>query len=341
MSSSSKLETVTPFNAGLLSKGLFVSISFLSLRKGMRKRSPDEEQEAEFREFEDYALPRDIRNELNNLISRRQYIFARYSIPIESMKGHFIPHGNLPEVLERASELQNDLKKLVEEVVKRRDEINARLKEFHEKYVKEGEPHLLPDDPDFIRCEYGRFITRVNSVSVATSDLLKEIPELKNRIRSEMMEEVNRNARELEARVQKEIATDLKKKVAAFVSRLALVKEKAASKGKKIHGNTVVSIREDIKRLSALTSVDEELGSLMKAVEGFALSVTGEQGKKEEERPVASDKKKDAYAEVFAEFAKGLQRRRPPTSGSSRRERPGRGFDVDEELIAALKEAAK
>ena len=58
----SRLETVLPFDAGLLKKGFFVSISFLSLRKGMRRRAPDEEGEAEFREFEDYALPKEIRN---------------------------------------------------------------------------------------------------------------------------------------------------------------------------------------------------------------------------------------------------------------------------------------
>lgn len=323
----SKLETVTPFNAGLLRKGFFVSISFLSLRKGMRKRSPDEEQEAEFREFEDYALPKDVRNELNNLISRRQYIFQRYSIPIESMKGHFIPHANLPEVLERATKLKDDLKKLVEEIVKRRAEINSRLKEFHDKYVKDGDPHLLPDNPEFIRAEYGRFVVRVNSVNVATSDLLEEIPELRNKIRAEMMEEVNRNARELQARVQKEIATDLKRKVAAFVSRLALLKEKA-QKGKKVHGNTVASIQEDIKRLSALTSVDEDLSSLMKAVEGFALSVA--EGRQTAGKPV--------YAVTFNEFAAGLLRQKQATGGKERR---AKRFDVDEELIAALKEAAK
>jgi hypothetical protein len=334
--SSSKLETVTPFNAGLLRKGFFVSISFLSLRKGMRKRSPDEEQEAEFREFEDYALPKDIRNELNNLISRRQYIFQRYSIPIESMKGHFIPNANLPEVLDRASELQKDLRKLVEKIVERRSEINARLKEFHERYVRQGEPHLLPDDPSYIRTEYQKFIVRVNSVSVATSELLEAIPELRNKIRSEMMEEVNRNARELQTRVEKEIATDLKKKVAAFVMRLAAVKEKAASKGKKVNKNTAVSIQEDIKRLSALTSVNEELASLMKAVEGFALSVTSEE--EEERQAVRSSNEKPAYIEAFVEFASSLQRQKQPARG---REKPLRGLDVDEELIAVLKEAAK
>jgi len=40
----SRLETVLPFDAGLLKKGFFVSISFLSLRKGMRRRAPDERE---------------------------------------------------------------------------------------------------------------------------------------------------------------------------------------------------------------------------------------------------------------------------------------------------------
>jgi len=42
-----------------------------------------------------------------------------------------------------------------------------------------------------------------------------------------MMEEVNKNARELEARIKKEMTTDLKKKVSSFVTRLAVLKKSA------------------------------------------------------------------------------------------------------------------
>jgi len=327
----SRLETVLPFDAGLLKKGFFVSISFLSLRKGMRRRAPDEEGEAEFREFEDYALPKEIRNELNNLISRRQYIYERYSIPVESMKGHFIPNSNLPEVLDRAAELEKSLGALVEKIIARKGEINDGLAEFHAKYVRQGEPRVLPDDPGYIRREYGKFLIRVNSVNIATAELLNEVPELKNSIRSEMMEEVNKNARELEARIKKEMTTDLKKKVSSFVTRLAVLKKSAAD-GKKPHKNAVKAIEEDIKRLSALTSVDEDLSSLMKAVEGFANAVT----EPEEQEAREERGREPEYVEAFAEFAGKLK-----TASPGRHSGPGARFDVDAELMAALKEAAK
>ncbi|MDV3293469.1 MAG: hypothetical protein LYZ70_04285, partial [Nitrososphaerales archaeon] len=243
--------TTETFDVGLLRKGLFVGISFISSRKGMKNRAPKEELEAEFRELNDYALPKDMRQELGNLIARRQYLYSRYSIPIESMKGHFVPNDNLAEFLEKAALLEKDVKRFAEKIVERRPEINERLSQFSAKY---GGMEPIPDDPEYIRREYGKFTVRINSVTIATSEFLGSMPELREKMRSELMEQVNRNAKELEARIRGEVAADLKKRVATFLNRLAELKRKVDKEGKGLHGNTVKGLTEDIQRLSALTS---------------------------------------------------------------------------------------
>jgi hypothetical protein len=79
--------------------------------------------------------------------------------------------------------------------------------------------------------------------------------------------------------------------------------------------------------------VDEDLSSLMKAVEGFANAVTEPE---EQEAHEGRKGREPEYVEAFAEFAGKLK-----TASPGRHSGPGARFDVDAGLMAALKEAAK
>jgi hypothetical protein len=340
----------------LMKKGVFVGISFVSMRKGMKKRRPSEELEAEFRELDDYALPKEVRREIGAMASRKMYIFHEYGISVPSMKGHYIPNSNLPKFLEAAMKLQEELKsRVVEMIISKKEEINRRLKEFQDRYA-EGEPaRILPEDDEIIRREFSKFSLRINSITIATSKLLESMPELKEKVKEELLEQVNKQAVELENRVKKEIAADLKRKVGSFLNRLAELKMKMDDKDKPIHTNSIKGLVEEMSRLSALTTVDQELSSLMSAVKGYAQAIVSESSDKQ----VKSDRKKSKrppirkevpeieganpeYVEAFRSFAEELKKEKRESPAARKRPETFLLNDGEnEKLLTALNSAVR
>jgi hypothetical protein len=323
--SATKVETLP---TGYLKNGVFVSIQFITVRKGLHVRLPKQKLAQDFREFHDHMLPPAIRKKLGALYQRKYALYSRCCIKIESLKGYFCPNENFAEVASKAHEIHEDLKKILSDMIANREAINQRIGAFYRRYVGR-EPNgneLLPKDDERILTEYGRFDFDVRKIEIAGQEFLESHPEIKAKLKDDVLYEIQYNARKKEQQIRQEVLADVKPKVRDFLKFLVETKREMSS-GKRIHGRRVKALEQRLKRIASICSVDEQMDTYVQIASGLAKSILETQKAKSKVlkpiilpaqvmRRVANIKvpmktkfvevKTEDYSRIFSSFAKGI-----------------------------------
>jgi len=293
----SKVTTNISSAIKLLDTGVFVKITFASVSKGAKVRSPEEKLARVFRSHLDHILPEDIRQELANLAQRRYYLYNRYGEKIPTFDGVFVPFETLPDFLKEATEIKTDLSELVDTIISRKDEINNLIRRFYAANLDRNPKNheLLPDDSEEIKYRFGYFDVLIDQRKILSSELLNSMPELQEEARKQIGIDIEGMAQKRGEEIAKQLAKSLTPKVSDFVKTMTELRRTLERKGK-LHGVAVRALHNKIKRIEALTKCDPELSKCMDTMKEFAetfeLKRAVKKGKKEEFEPVF-DKKAD------------------------------------------------
>jgi hypothetical protein len=259
-------------STGYLKNGVFVSIHFVTIAKGMHVRSPKERLAQEFRQFHDFMLPPAIRKHLSALWAKKYALYRRCCI--KTSLGYYCPHENFAEVAEKAHDIRDELQKIAVEVIHNRDDINSRIKSFYKRYVKvlPNGSELIPKSDDRVLEDLGRFEFDVRSVEVVGRSFLDQHPEIKKNLKSEVLKDIEYNEQRKEQQIRSEVLADVKPKIKDFLDFLIDTKKMAAQK-KKVHGVRIRGLEKRLKRLSSMSKADPELSMYVQVAQGLARSL--------------------------------------------------------------------